>query len=627
MSMARRRVVSLKTSGFKKFPSWLYRGFRIVGFGALAFAVFWPFFAVTLRSNYGFDLTDEALHILGAREGKDANWRFPWGWHSAPLFSLVEGDISGLRTAGASLLALAGVALGASAARVIEPSNRADHETGHNTFWLMVILGAISTFLFYTGMLRSPSYNWVNLMGVLLAATGVMLALARPEELRRPIGSYALGSAMLVGFGFFVSVVAKPSTPLLFVALSIFSMLFVASWGSVLWYLFHASLASVGFGSLAVAAGVWPYDFAVALFRPNSLGLVNDPAALAVVDVVRLPLTLLEDLSRPSSLHAVPFWLGLGLLILSYTFPGRKRILMLTGAVIGAFAVVNYVLVGGGADFSLEPLIRRGQSEVVTGLLLLFAISLALHLSCKSASLLSIRDYRSRISAAVILLLGIPFIFGFGSLNGVYRQSLLGGIGFVLAVLLLLMAFRGRKLLLARVSLGVALTAVIAIVAVDSYRAPYHIAPFEDQVWPVSITGDPKARIYVDGDTADYVSRLREIFREGGFQADDSIVISGWPWSAAEPLILDSPTPSSLMLTVGGYEGSGRVGVQNIRNEKNLDFRSAWLVVPNLDSLGTDDRRDILEMLEEVSTHSTLTFPEDYSLLGSVGGNRVYRPK
>lgn len=207
---------------------------RAVGFVALLSAL-WAALHRLLASDRGIDLTDEGLYLLAADPPSiDAAWGTPFGWHTAPVFRAVGYDVAAFRTLGAWLLVLASAALGWWAVRLGERL-RAAGVAGRSTSVaasLRAVAGGVGGFLYYGGLLRTRSYNWVTVVGATIAAVGIVMLVEhmlrsgcdRPGEgklgeLWQRTAVQRLGlhvGHLIAGLGAFLSIPAKPTTPILF---------------------------------------------------------------------------------------------------------------------------------------------------------------------------------------------------------------------------------------------------------------------------------------------------------------------------------------------------------------------------------------------------------------------------
>lgn len=344
------------------------RSAGLLGVGLLGL---WVLLEALLASERGLDLTDEGLYLLAADPpSRVAAWGTPWGWHTAPLFRMVQGDVANFRTLGAMLLVAASAALGLAVAsgRWRMPEHKAEPSTRLESTLAGVAAG-LGGYLYYAGMLRTPSYNWVVITGTVIAATGTLLNLP-PSRHRMP----RLGLA-LTAFGLFVTIPSKPTSPILF-ALALGLLL----WRRVglkvaLRHVVALSIATSAFVILAVALRVWPATFYEVFLTALAMPTPSDGQTLlgGALGYLRLPDTIVR--MAPGALLAVAIvltaqrvppatlsirsrlaWAGGAALLMAFLWVGLR---ILTIAVYEERAGLLDALIEGRALFPLEHYLTR----------------------------------------------------------------------------------------------------------------------------------------------------------------------------------------------------------------------------------------------------------------------------
>lgn len=215
----------------------------------------WALVDFALASDRGIDLTDESLYLLDADPPRPYDaYGFPYGWITGPLFRAVDGDIARFRTLGGVILVLA-TALLAHHVLVFAAAQPGIASSHDKRVRHALIVGLIATtgLLYYVGLplLRTPSYNWLNLVGILLSLSGVFLA-CRPGS--------RLPAATLTAAGMFLAMHAKPTTPFLLAAAAV--PLLVRTLGARSTLRLVGSTLGIG-GALAAVAWLsplWPTD-------------------------------------------------------------------------------------------------------------------------------------------------------------------------------------------------------------------------------------------------------------------------------------------------------------------------------------------------------------------------------
>ena len=179
-----------------------------VALTALGIAVIASAFVVELvkllaACSKGIDLSDEAFYIQSAAYLHVKPLEGPWGGVLHYLYRLVGGDIAAYRAVSLCILVASGCMLGGVAGRTL--SLKADRLTRDpyavSTLIAYVLLGGDLTLIFYGSRILTPGYNWVNLVGLNLAVTGLILVrYRRPDARHRVLPASLLVIGVLLVF-------------------------------------------------------------------------------------------------------------------------------------------------------------------------------------------------------------------------------------------------------------------------------------------------------------------------------------------------------------------------------------------------------------------------------------------
>ena len=291
------------------------RTVRGLGGAALAVAVvglLWPLLRTVLATDRGLDLTDEGLYLLASDPPSlAAAWGTPAGWHTAPLFRAVGYEVADFRTLGAVMLVMAAGVLGflsvvvGQRMRMVEAgrSDRVERAAG-------ALLGGLGGLLYYGGMLRTPSYNWVTVFGATVATVGLLIIVTSrlasdPLEDERDStfvlahNQLFLSGVAVAGFGAFFTVPAKPTTSIFFALLAVPLLRLAGDVRFVGKAVVSITGASLAFLVAAVAFGFWPLNFMNAFFSAVSGPslLPRQSLAGALLTIPTFPLDFLRDQS------------------------------------------------------------------------------------------------------------------------------------------------------------------------------------------------------------------------------------------------------------------------------------------------------------------------------------------
>jgi hypothetical protein len=609
---------------------------------------YWHLVETILASPRGFELTDESLYLLAAREvAGTKQWGFPWGWHTAPLMAVVGGDIAQFRTLGGFLLGLAGAATGVITYLALERNVAVRSIFTERKYlqWNLVFFftGLATSFLYYQALVRAPSYNWVNLMGLLVATSGALLLYrfsgSTSSFVPQGWSTFAL---LLVAVGLVYSSTGKPSSPVF--ALAAFFVAWVVALGAKKASMLVASalLATILILIILLITGLWPRNFLDIFILPlSSVGLTGNGVLSAVADVLRVPqdfVGVLLDTHIYAGITVVTPVVGALLLwALSFLFPRRKSLFQLLA--VGLMAISS-LWVFGLVDWvanPLEPQQRWVQPEVPAGFILIFIFVLLIAVTAvpRSAPSIVALDIRRGIEVAIPLL-ALPLIYGFGSGNGAFRQSGMASIGYALATMAVAFALH-RRFEKSKIALKIGISGIFLVFSLlagavlsDSYAKPYRIKSIAEQVHPAQVGA---SELLVDASTLEYIEDLSRVSTHEEWNSDTTLVGLSWSWNAAEAVVLDGRTPSSLMLTLWGYPGAEKVAIENIfRQEPDFQWSEAWLVVDSVGVLGEEEAQSIQNVLVQIETESGFRFPEDYELVSKIdshplqGPIEIYRP-
>lgn len=286
----------------------------------------WFFVARVLSADRGIEFTDEGLYLLEAVEGRGSTaLQFPYAWHTGPLLDVVGGNVADFRTLGGVILAIvaawAAVTGFRAGARITERSPASG--SGRPLEVWIALTAASSALLFYGGLVRTPSYNWVNLVGLLIAVTGLHLRLTWQGRSR----AHNMLPEGITALGLFLTVPARPTTPILF-ALIAFPLLWrlmgLRRAATVMLTIIAMSAAVL---LLAVLTQFWDRAFFSVFLRTASAPSFTASQSVmgGVLGMIRTPI---------EALRTAPF-VALGLAAIVLRVAPRGRLRPRTGVVLG----------------------------------------------------------------------------------------------------------------------------------------------------------------------------------------------------------------------------------------------------------------------------------------------------
>ena len=579
--------------------------------------------ATILAVDRGLDQGDELLYLLAVTSPAEYFWTNPWGWITRPLWLLAGERIDAFRLGGALALAVAFYVLIrtiASTAAEIRPRQRP-------ASGLIIALGGIPiavacTLMYYSGFLRTPGYNWANLLGLILCSAA---ALQWAQNSPRPAWMRLLGQPCLMGLGLVVSGMGKPSTPFL-------EVLAVACLG---WALVGLKPVTVFLGrSTGAAAIALLVLWATGLMGPEPLEtfrlMVSQPQ-LVPDQTLAGALVVTAQIPLHAGLWALQYWyftLVVALLISSVTVFRDRVPGWLPIALLGAVAIMCVLIWIG-----LLPAATRGHNymlrpeAVITTLGLLVACAvLAFRSPAYRAADGSLSVPRVAWVTAGFLVLQ-PFIFAFGTSNGPFQQ-MTWALGFVFLAALFLCGVITEDGS-ARAAVAIAAGALLACatwVVIEGWEFPYGMKPLVEQTQALEVL--PGSQVLVDPEQSARVSELRGMAERAGLPRGQSIATVTFPWGVEPPLLLGGKAPPSLMITLFTADGAVPVARFNIaRPAGGFDWHEAWLALEEEGEYGEGAYEGLTSVIDLVAERADRTFPAGYERVGVGGGISLWKPR
>jgi hypothetical protein len=327
--------------------------------------------AVVRRLGNGYDLTDEASYLQAAdpaAPGDAFNGFF--GYYLRPLCLLTGWSVLGVRLLGLGALVAAAVLLGWGAARLLGRPPAP-----------VVALTVAGTTGYYAFGVRTPSYNWLAVVGAALACAAVLHLLAG--------GRSAWG--LLAGAGVVVTVAGKATSGVLLLVVVVAASASVRRFRALAW----SAAGAFAVMGLHLALLLGPGDSLRLLRRTAAVLPAVDPDHYSVRGAVVSVLTQL-----PAALAAaVAVGLLGGLQALAVPPPPARAAWFARHcaavAVVGTAAVLGTRLWAGGYDRRLE---------FGSGVLPVVAALIAAAVAARRRGLRGSGDRRPGIAVAVLVL-------------------------------------------------------------------------------------------------------------------------------------------------------------------------------------------------------------------------------
>lgn len=588
---------------------------------ALGATALWFLVAWVMSSDRAIGFRDEGLYLLAADPPTStAAWVTPFGWGTAPFFQLVGYDIAHLRTLAVWLLTMVGGALGWVMGRWATAHD--GERTERWTAFGAAAVGALGAPMLFASLLRTPGYNWVNLLGLCIAAGGAVAARGvQAATLWRDPRSHL--AAALVAFGTCFAVPAKPSSaPLMLVAIAAlvaphlrrrtlpFAAL-AAGWGA-LW------------SALAVATRLWPANFLSTLWRAAKFPPLHENQTMggAFHDLLRTPKVAVQELQhlRPAAI-AIVVAAALLAALLHRSTTASSWIRAVPFALVALAAVgtaVPWPVLGGDS-----PAYRFAWTGTANAAVLLMVGAL-LHLWTNWSQ--TAANERRRTLGMGIFLVALAMTFAFGSAMGIYHQMGLAALLLWLAVTVVVSAAGDTTARRAAVAMTVlAAFAMVTSNIVDSRHRPFDAAEITTQTTPVMLGAHDRS-LLLDTATAEFVQRLTTEVRAAGFCNGTKLIGMAWNWSATVSYAVGAEVPDELMLTLFGYDNAPAVLDFTMPYISGPAWHDAWVLTTAPDTIEPNAAAELDAALARLPAAVGRTFPDDYTLAVDVDGTQFWHP-
>jgi hypothetical protein len=539
----------------------------------------------------GYDVTDDAHYLIWASNPFIYDWslsEFGFLWH--PIYRLVEGDIKLFRLAGAAVLSGSAAIFGYALYQFAAPA--LPKRTG-TTFILAITTASLWQFAWW---LPTPSYNELNLCGLLLFAAGLAFAVpaVEPTSSRTASKAETVATAALAAFGWCIVVFAKPTSA---IAAFIIGLLWLVVLRPQRLILFV--LCAAFFSSAYLLIGIWTIDGEIQRFVQRIItGLhmldIHSPThgVSAIWHSMIDPLAGILTLRNSIILGAATLWLSV---LLKLDSRRAQLATSLTFAVACALALtVGFWRAKGSLASSFN-------TSLLVPALLPISLGLALVLNAQRRE----RPWRSIAMAGLLALLPACYFVGSGTplIYSASQASI-----FLLAAFVVL-ATAAPVESSARMFTATVTTSAFATVGmlIGATVTPYRLSSaIWNQTERVEI-GPQSSPLLVDKPTAAYISGLRNAALTNGFRFDTPVIdLTGV--SPGAVFAMGGEAPGTPWLS-GGYVGSTPFVQTTLSRIPRDHLRQAWI-------LTAPDTSAALP--ESLPRSLGLNFPGDYEMVAHV---------
>lgn len=518
----------------------------------------------------GLDLTDEGLYLAALYAPRDFSWGFPFGWHISPAVGLIGEEISEIRFFFSWIMLSLFLFLGFSTSVFLK--NRIGQIIPIGISKLTVLTASASLIFgvtFYDGMInRTPSYNWVNLAGILISVGATLLLLSRQGS-TETAGEFIKRFVFitLVSVGSVYSIPGKPST-FVFVLVSLFIGLLV--FFGVKRALVETGLATLLHPVLAylfVFIGIWPANFmeifSKSASQPSLTSLSGRSPFAELVGELRFPFELLANFWSASPLLVIT-GLAVFLALVSASARGKSTII---------FAIVlTATIVQVAANGPLKPMFFDANVTLPTALTawayFFMAVAISVGYLIRNGTT---KDESKSLLFLIFIFLGALFSYGFGSASGVFGKTSTGAVFIFLATCVLAyFASQGSgSQKIASVFLF-GLISISLLTYVDSVNRPYRDDSFLSQQSQIDL--ERGGKLTLSEQRKNEILEFEQMLQEADIGPNDEVVTLLWRWSSTLPVVSGVNLFPTHMPTLFDYPGSLEALSSNLDRASSVGY-------------------------------------------------------
>jgi hypothetical protein len=534
------------------------------------------------RPSNGFNITDEAFYLLAVDPGHRGDaFNGLWGYYVRLLWQAGGWDVGAVRLLGLLILVLTAGALGYRLAPAIA--------FPRVTTIAVCASGAVA---YYSLGLRTPSYNWLAVEGVAIAATALLPNgwLGRRRD------------AVPAAAGIFVAGMGKPTTGI--ICLVVVAGLSLGPWAAVRRWPIAVAFGSTMAGLLVLhfVAVLSPGETFTVLTESAAIMTSVDPEHYSFSGSMAFMATNTFDLLRT---HATAGGVLIGVLpVLAFLSPSRRQEWFTALGGIAILVATVYSMErgswgGGGPGWGGE-----------TGGVAVLATTMGLVIA--SATALRIVRVPGRILRLWILLGGATLATAWGSNTGLGFVLNFASLLAIALILVLPSSFEPPTARTLKQVLSVASCCAILAMSVQGARKPFFMEGRSESTHPISF-----GRIVVNlgPNTTERLELLSQQARAAGWTDGTKLVDT--TFTPGIGLALNSEVPPSLLPAFPGYAITSVCTTL----EPVVNWQDSWILIR--DDMSLADRQFLAAVL---GRH----YPEGYAQAAQWGvprrGAELWKP-
>jgi hypothetical protein len=551
---------------------------------------------LTFACNYGYDLTDESYYVLLIQHYQAYKYTLSqFGFIYQPVAKILSYNIPHLRIF--NILVTYLLSLGTLGLFYFSINRENISSPRIKVLTFLSIAGISTSSLLYFSIfnwLPTPSYNSLNLQGILLTVFGLLIVL----DSKQIFGT--LGGVVM-SLGGWLVFMAKPTSALLlgilcFIALLLnkkISLRLVLTLVFTLITLFSLTTYSLDTGFIEYFK-----RYQIAFEGQKLLASGHDGASIWRIDFPEL------------SKKEWAFFSIASILIASLVCFLRK--VSCTGAFASFICILAFIIYAAACykpfASSVFYLPRYAQLQILSVPVGVLSSIFGYFIYSRS-----IPKINKSIWWAVICIL-LPYIYAFGTGCNYFYASSAAAFFWLLAAIAMLSAIDiswMKNSLLPLAFISQLVTTIFLLNAVESpYRQPNKLL---EEARSVEINNS-ESNIRVNINVAKYIEAVRQVGISGNITYDDSIIdLTG---SSPGIAVILGTFNLGLPWALGGYPGSNQMALFFLEKTQLDQIRKAWVITEPLGKRS---------LSEDILSNWGLTLINDYELVGEVLAPAGYR--
>jgi hypothetical protein len=572
-----------------------------------------------LQIRKGLDLSDESFYIISADPSDSYDsWGWPFGWITSVVYRISDFDIVQFRASGILILIITAYYFSWNASQVIFSNVKKNNKLFTESI-ILTTIGCTSSLLIYTGFIRTPGYNWLNLVSILFSL-GIFMRITFNH-----VKPNLKANLFLLSLGLFVSFHAKPTTPIFL--LSVFSIIWYkrSNRCELVGYLILVFFSLIFLASLSVALKIWPIDFAPKFYEILTKPTLTWRGTLpfAALQILILPGYAFYFLIKNLNFQALMV-IALSSVFLTIVKNRHKDARFLKVATILAMSIFVFSFVGvqikiNSIDINYVNMLDRAYLPLV--LLCLWIVIAVLN-----RNNLKFNDaFTTEFTQLNLLLLVALLAFGFGSTTALLGKMSGASIFIVFLIYntlknLHLKAYEDFFVSFWFISMIISLCTITYF---SSLSLPYRINTFSQQK-EVCVVDDKKINILLDLESCSELKNISATLSENSFSENSYLLNMSNPWRPGLNLLLGLKLPPGILLTIPDYKNSNEVLKDNLIKVNNISsVTNNWLMLPSPKNGANLEYSGLIMLLEEITGKA---FKDSFDLVFTNSTIEIWKP-